>query len=250
MKEATLSHSDGILRRAKPSSLSSELLAPFLHLFFPSLCYLCEERKPLRGHRLCGRCLALLPRTNFHLWEDNPFAERFWGRIPLYAGAACFFFRKGGLARKLVHRLKYEGRKELGIWVGREYGSELREAPVFSEVDCILPVPLHRHKLLQRGFNQSACFAEGLAESMGIPWHKGLLVRNTYTQTQTRKSQIERLKNVSEAFAVRHPEKLENQHLLLVDDVLTTGATLEACALALLKVPGVKISMATIALAT
>ena len=233
-----------------PTFLEDRALAPFLHLFFPSLCYLCERRKPMRGHRLCARCLALLPRTNFHLWPDNPFAERFWGRIPLYAGAACFFFRKGGLARKLVHKLKYEGHKELGIWAGREYGQELREAPVFSEVDCILPVPLHRKKLLQRGFNQSVCFAKGLAESMGIPWYSGVLVRESYTDTQTRKSQMERLRNVGDAFAVRHTKTLKNRHVLLVDDVLTTGATLEACALTLLKVPGVKISMATIALAT
>ncbi len=221
----------------------------FIQLFFPDLCHLCERRKPLRGHGLCGHCLARLPYTHYHLWVDNPFVERFWGRIPLYAGAACYFFRKGGLARHLIHRLKYEGKKELGIWVGRQYGRQLMENELFAGVNCIVPVPLHKKKELRRGFNQSACFAEGLAESMNVPCFTRVLQRKVYTDTQTRKSQMERLQNVANVFAVRQKSSLEGRHVLLVDDVLTTGATLEACALALLKVPGVRVSMATMAIA-
>ncbi len=221
----------------------------FLGLFFPDLCPLCERRKPLRSHGLCGYCLTRLPLTQYHLWTDNPFVERFWGRIPLYAGAACYFFRKGGLARRLIHRLKYEGRKELGLWVGRQYGRQLLQSEIFAGLDCIVPVPLHPRKELRRGFNQSACFGEGLAEVMRIPCHAHALQREIHTDTQTRKSQMERLENVANAFAVRQKKKLEKRHVLLVDDVLTTGATLEACALALLKVPGLRLSMATIAIA-
>ncbi len=221
----------------------------FLHLFFPNLCYLCERRKPLYGHALCGHCLSRLPETQYHLHEENPFAERFWGRIPLYAGAACYFFRRGGLARQLIHRLKYEGRKELGVWVGKQYGRQLRKSKAFAGVEGIIPVPLHPRKQLQRGFNQSACFAAGLAESMGVPSYEEALIRQVHTETQTRKSSMERLQNVAKAFAVRQPRLLAGKHLLLVDDVLTTGATLEACALALLQVGNVKISMATIAIA-
>lgn len=220
-----------------------------LGLFYPNLCLACGRNLPPRQEGICISCRYKLPKTNFHLEADNAFAERFWGRVPLQAGAAFLYFTKGGRTQRLIHHLKYEGKREVGVYLGQLYGQALREAPVFRETTLILPVPLHPRKLHQRGYNQSALFAQGLSDAMGIPWMPGGLKRTEYTTTQTKKSRLERFDNVEKAFVVPRPEKIEKQHVLLVDDVITTGATLEACALKILEVPGTKVSMATIAIA-
>lgn len=218
-------------------------------LFYPNLCLACGRNLPSRQEGVCLSCLYKLPRTNFHLQAENAFTERFWGRIPLQAGAAFLHFTKGGRTQRLIHHLKYEGKREAGIFLGRLYGQALREAPVFRETTLILPVPLHPRKQHQRGYNQSALFARGLSETMGIPCIKDGLKRIGHTATQTKKSRLERFDNVENAFVIPNPGRIENQHVLLVDDVITTGATLEACALKILEAPGAKVSMATIAIA-
>lgn len=221
----------------------------FTGLFYPNLCLACNKNLPPGQEILCITCQVKLPKTNFHQEKENEFTERFWGRIPLQTGAALYYFTKGGRTQQLVHALKYEGKKQVGIKLGNIYGLQLKESPFFHDVDFILPVPLHPQKERQRGYNQSQLFAEGLSQSMQKPWSRKHLLRSTYTQTQTQKTRMERFANVAQAFQVSHPADLEGKHLLLVDDVMTTGATLEACALRLLEIPSVRLSMATIAIA-
>lgn len=218
-------------------------------LFYPNLCLACSHNLPPRQESICLNCQYKLPKTGFHQQVENRFTERFWGRVHLQAGAALYYFNKGGRTQRLIHSLKYEGKRQIGVKLGQIYGYELKEAPVFREASLILPVPLHPRKERQRGYNQSACFAQGLAQSMGIPWLKDGLKRLEFTATQTKKNRLERFDNVSAAFVAPRPKQLEGQHILLVDDVITTGATLEACALRLLELPGTKVSMATIAIA-
>lgn len=218
-------------------------------LLYPNLCLACSENPPIRKEVICLSCQLKLPKTNFHLEKENPFTERFWGRMPIESGAALYYFIKGGRIQELLHQLKYEGKREIGLKLGKWYGRQLLESPIFKTVDVIVPVPLHLRKERLRGYNQAALFAQGIAETMQKVWLKDGLVRRVFTETQTQKSRAERLENVSEVFAVGDAKKLEGKHILLVDDVMTTGATLEACGAKLLAMPGTKLSLATIAIA-
>ena len=225
-------------------------LEDLLGLFYPNLCLACHRRLPFGTSVLCVNCHYQLPKTAFHLSPDNnPFVERFWGRVPVHAGAALYYFSKGGKVQHLIHALKYEGRQEVGVQMGRWYGDQLRQTPVFCNTEVIVPVPLHPRRQWERGYNQSDCFAEGLSDTMGIPWRPDAVVRRRHTHTQTQKSRLQRLQNVDSLFAVSKPELLQGKHILLVDDVMTTGATLEACALQLLELPGTTVSLATMAFA-
>jgi ComF family protein len=220
------------------------------NLFYPRLCLACADNQPPRHALLCVACQLQLPRTDYHLYQENTLTERFWGRVPLISGTAMYHFVKGGRAQHLLHQLKYEGKKDIGTLLGQWYGKELINSPWYRSVDAIVPVPLHPRRERQRGYNQSDVFAAGLAQSMHIPWIKTALARKIHTDTQTRKGRLDRFGNVAEVFEVRRPNLLQDKHLLLVDDVMTTGATLEACANGLLQVPGVTLSIATIGIAT
>ncbi len=224
------------------------LLKDLLSLFYPHLCAACGERTPPRGQVVCVSCLYKLPKTNFHLHKENLFTERFWGRLPLEAGASFFYFNKGSRVQQLIHRLKYKNKQEIGVQMGRLYGQELLQSSIFNQVDLIVPVPLHPKKEWARGYNQSALIARGLSESMNKPWLQKGLQRRVHAESQTRKSREERLDNISRAFSIGDADALRGKHVLLVDDVLTTGATLEACGLCLLEVPDVRLSMATLAM--
>ncbi|MCB9080979.1 MAG: ComF family protein [Lewinellaceae bacterium] len=219
-----------------------------LALFFPELCLACGEITPPRGTLLCTTCLADLPFTHDHQQAENPFAERFWGRLPIQGGAAFLHFTKKGKVQGMLHQLKYHGRQDLGHYLGRWYGRELQKTPPFDTIDCIVPIPLHPRKLRQRGFNQSACFAQGLADSWNLPCALDAVIRTQHTASQTRKSRLARFENVAEAFAIADPDILRGKHVLLVDDVLTTGATLEACGARILALGAdTRLSLATIA---
>ncbi|MBI5915742.1 MAG: ComF family protein [Bacteroidetes bacterium] len=229
------------------------LLRPFedlLCLFFPHLCLACERNAPPYGEHICISCRTTLPEANFHFTKENPFTDRFWGRVDVQAGAALYLFAKESRVQSLIHNLKYNGKTEVGIVLGRRFGLMLHRSPLFSGVDVIVPVPLHVRKERIRGYNQSEIFGNGLSESMGKPCMGNGLKRIIHSESQTKQSREARLQNVSEVFTVGKPEALKGKHILLVDDVLTTGATLEVCANRLLEIPGTKVSMATIAIAT
>ena len=227
-----------------------QYLEDFLGLFYPELCLACSKNLPPGNETVCVQCQYYLPKTEFHKDEDNPFVERFWGRIEIEGGAALYHFLKSSRTQKLIHNLKYKNRRQVGVNLGRLYGKTLRTANKFKEVDLILPVPLHPRKEKKRGYNQSDLFAKGLAESMEVPWRRDVLIKDQDTTTQTKKTRSERFDNVKSAFKITQPKLLKGKHILLVDDVITTGATLEACAHKLMEVPGVKVSMATIAIAS
>ncbi len=176
-------------------------------------------------------------------------AQIFWGRLPLHSATSFLFFNKGGNVQHLIHRLKYKRKPEVGIYLGRLMGFQLMDSPLFAEVDLIIPVPLHPKKERIRGYNQSEIIGKGLEQSMKAVLSTGNLIRSVHTSSQTKKSRYGRWENVKGIFEVKNPEILKGKHLLLVDDVITTGATLESCANTLLEVPGIKLSVASLAYA-
>ncbi len=229
--------------------LRESYLADFVSLLFPQLCTACGQSLVANEHLICTKCRLTLPRTGFHLQADNIVAQQFWGKIELQSAYALFYFAKGGKVQNLMHHLKYKGIKELGNLAGEMAGSELIRNDVFKTVDVIIPVPLHKKRLRERGYNQSAHFAYGLAKTLNAAVDEDNLVRVAATETQTHKSRFERFNNMQEIFKIKFPENLKGKHVLLVDDVITTGSTLEACGIQLLQIEGVKLSIATIAYA-
>ena len=221
----------------------------FISLIFPRICAGCGNSLWKNEEELCHFCEYHLPKTNFHHDPENPVTRLFWGRVKIETGAAFLYFNKGSKVQRLVHQLKYKGRKDIGIYLGDQYGQSLKYAPLFNSADAIIPVPLHKKKIMQRGYNQSEQFAIGLAGSMNIPVNKHLLSRIKATETQTRKSRFSRYQNVKEIFTVQSPYEWKGKYLMLVDDVITTGATLESCIQALNVIPEVRISVACIATA-
>ncbi|MFH1004622.1 MAG: phosphoribosyltransferase family protein [Bacteroidota bacterium] len=171
----------------------------------------------------------------------------FWGRVDIFSATSLYGFLKGGKVQHLIHQLKYRGKKEIGVSIGKYYGNELKSSPLFRGMNIIIPVPLHPEKLKKRGYNQSETFAHGLSKSLEIENENDLLIRAYSSETQTKKSRFARWKNVESIFKITQPKKLQDKHILLVDDVVTTGATLESCAHKILDVPGTKVSVATIA---
>lgn len=225
------------------------LLDDFISLIYPKICAACGNSLFKHEEVLCNFCEFHLPQTNFHMEEENPVAALFYGRTKVESAAAYYHFNKGSKVQRLIHLLKYKGRRDIGIYLGKQYGSFLKTSPFFNSIEVIIPVPLHWKKQRKRGYNQSEQFASGLGISMKIPLDTHTLYRKKATETQTKKSRFKRWENVAEIFALKEPEKLVGKHILLVDDVITTGATLEACLLALNEIPGIRISVATIAAA-
>jgi ComF family protein len=225
------------------------LFNDFISLFFPRLCYACDDALRKNEDVLCSICLNHLPKTDFHLKKDNPIAKLFWGRADIQAATAYYYFHKGDKVQHLIHQLKYKGARKVGLFVGEQMGIELRESSTFASVNMIVPVPLHPKKEKQRGYNQSEIFGAGLSRGLRKPMNKNILYRKQYTETQTRKTRSERWKNVKNVFSIYNPETFAGKHLLLVDDVITTGSTLEACIHALETIPDVKISITAMATA-
>jgi ComF family protein len=225
-------------------------LENFFALFYPHLCFACEKESPVPGEILCSTCNATMPEAKYHLQKENPMTERFWGRVPVRAAAAMYIFTKESPVQHLLHNFKYKGKKEIGGVLGRRFGRVLALSPHFAGIEMIIPVPLHRRKEIARGYNQSEMFARGLSEVMKRPMIKNGLLRTVNTSTQTQKSKLERFENVADVFAVNSEVALHGRHILVVDDVLTTGSTLEACAQKILEVPDTVVSFATIAIAS
>lgn len=219
------------------------------HLFFPHLCEGCRQPLVPPEKVLCIGCSMELPETGYHNIADNETALRLAGRIPYQYATSYAYFTNDGLLQHLLHGLKYGNKKEIGIFLGRKLGQALQKTDWISTVDAIIPVPLHKVKQAKRGYNQSLLIAEGMNRVLKINIFDNKLLRTRDTESQTHKTRTERVNNMADAFRVKDHAGLANKHLLLVDDVLTTGATLEACALALLRQGGTRISIATLGVA-
>lgn len=226
------------------------VLQDLAHLFYPELCAACEEQLLQQEKHICLNCRLDLPKTGFHTLRNNPIEHIFWGRVPLQNAAAFLYFQKDNKVQQLMHQIKYKGRKEVAEILGKWYGQDLKTNTAIAGADYIIPVPLHSSKLKKRGYNQSEWFARGLSASTGIPMNTHSLVRIKKSETQTKKSRFMRWENVAEIFEVTDPAALQGKHIILVDDVVTTGATLESCAQTLLTAqPLLKLSIVTLAFA-
>lgn len=218
-------------------------------LLFPRLCVVCGDRLIDQEQWICLNCLHHIPRTNFHLAVDNPVARIFYGRVQIEHATSFFYFSKGSKYQTLLHNLKYKGMKELGAEIGKHFAIDLMHSPGFSSIDIVCPVPLHPNKERKRGYNQSWWIASGIAKQMDKELNADNLKRVTATETQTRKSRFERWQNVEGIFELTNPEEFFGKHVLLIDDVVTTGSTLEACANAIVSATNAKVSIATLATA-
>ena len=217
-----------------------------LHLVFPHVCAGCGSDSPEPQHELCLKCLSSLPQTNFHLFPSNPVEKIFWGRLPLASATALCYFSKESLMQHLMHQLKYRGNKELGFYLGRLMGQALASSNRFSFIDALIPLPLFPAKERKRGYNQASLLCEGMAEALQKPVLKNVVVRTSYTDTQTKKGRVERWQNMEGRFELIDPHAIEGKQLLLVDDVVTTGATLEACGREIIQARNVQLSIATL----
>jgi ComF family protein len=226
-----------------------ELLDDFISLLFPRLCYACGDHLLRNEKLICTECYVMIPRTNYHLEKNNPVEQLFWGRCMIDKAAAFSFYNRDSRIRKLMHNLKYNGIREIGYELGKLYGLSLTRSDFLEGIDMIIPVPLHPSKKRMRGFNQSELISEGLSEATGLPLGRTLLVRNSKTETQTRRSRYDRWVNVEGVFTVTAEADIKGKHLLLVDDVITTGSTIESCANELLKIENVRVSVASLAVA-
>src|SRR5688572_883943 len=220
-----------------------------VNLFYPEVCAACNNGLFKGEHTICTHCLYHLPLTNFHKTAGNPVEKQFWGKVSIQAATSLYYFNKGERVQHLIHRLKYQGEKEVGAFTGRLLGKQLLSSKLFASADMIVPVPLHASKLRLRGFNQADFFGAGLSEAMGIPCLPDFLVKLKASSTQTNKSRFMRFENVDRLFIVNEKYPQDPLHILLVDDVITTGSTLASCASRLLEIPGARVSVATIAYA-
>lgn len=218
-----------------------------LHLFFPYHCCGCGTDLLTEDILFCFWCQSSTPYTGFEYHSPNPIEKIFFGRARIEAASAHLYFTRGSAIQHSVHLLKYKNRKDIGIYFGRNMGMALQKSQHFRHCDLIIPLPLFAGREKKRGYNQSALIAMGIAGQLNIPVCNDVISRIKKTDTQTRKSRIERWKNMESSFRILHPDRIAGKHILLVDDVITTGASLEACAEALLGVPGVRVSIACLA---
>jgi ComF family protein len=224
------------------------MLKSVLNLFYPNVCSGCNAFLLQNEIVICTVCRHEIPLTNHHLKIENELFKRFYGRIPLEYASALFYFHKKGIVQELIHNLKYRGHQEIGKVIGDWFVEDLKNSEIIKTVNQIIPVPLHKKRLKKRGYNQVTTFGESLSNNLQIPYNDSVLVRKVYSETQVMKNLLDRNDANSEIFDVVFTEKEHNQHFLLIDDVVTTGATLELCAKQLLKIPGAKISIVCMAM--
>lgn len=224
----------------------NDLLMEFSHLFFPAVCMVCGEELMQSEECICLRCIYKLPRTHNFKYPDNAAEQLMAGRIPFERIASFCVYAKKGMLPPLIHQLKYYQHKEVGLLLGRIFGEDLLGSDFLKSIDAIVPVPLHPRKEKIRGFNQAEMIARGLSEVTSLPLLLGILIRAVFNPTQTKRTKTQRWENVKHIFRVNDPDAFADKHLLLVDDVITTGSTIEACGVALQQCHQLKISVATL----
>lgn len=225
------------------------MLNSLINLFFPKVCAGCKSFIGSNEYVICTLCRHELPLTNHHLNPENEAFKRFYGRIPVEYVSAFLYFHKKGMVQEIIHNLKYKGHEEIGTFLGEWYASDLENCAIMKDVDVIIPVPLHKKRLKKRGYNQVTNFGLALSKNFEIPLKDSILKRKVYSKTQSKKNLLGRMDGIETVFDVDFKEEDSNKHYLLIDDVITTGATLEACSKALLKIPGTKISIICMAMA-
>ena len=218
-----------------------------LHLFFPKTCITCNTQLLTLEKLVCTQCRHDLPIICYKDAKDNKIKNAFLGRIPIEKASSFLFYRKEGKTKKIIHSLKYKGNQEVGSFIGQWFGSILKESNEFNDIDHIVPVPLHKKKLKQRGYNQLTTFGENLSKQLNSNYTSGVLIKTSASKTQTFKQRFERFSNSDTKFNIVDLNIFRNKHILLIDDVITTGATLEACCKELLRVENIKISIVTMA---
>ena len=226
-----------------------EFFKPIIDLFFPKACFACSNYLSDNEDGICVSCRHDLPVTNFHFNNDDTVKNVLRGRATIEQATALLRFEKKGLAQQLIHNLKYKNQEYIGELLGHWLGGELKNIIAYQEIDIVIPVPLHPKKLKQRGYNQVTKFGQSIAKNLGTLYVDDILVKHYNTTSQTKKERLARWQNSTEIFAFNKRYNIEYKHILLVDDIITTGATLEACCEVLSKVKGVKISIATMAIA-
>lgn len=220
-----------------------------INLFFPTVCSGCSSFLLSNENVICTVCRHEIPLTNHHLNPENEAYKKFYGRIPVIHTSALFYFHKKGIVQELIHNLKYKGHEEIGSILGTWYAEDLKKMEFVLSVDEIIPVPLHPKKLKERGYNQVTAFGKALSSTLNLDYNDSVLIRKVYSKTQSKKNLLGRTEGIETIFDVSFSEKDHHKHFLLIDDVITTGATLEACSRALLKIPGAKISIVCMAMA-
>lgn len=220
-----------------------------INLFFPAVCAGCNSLLSSNEKVICTLCRHNIPLTNQHLNPDNEAFKKFYGRIPLEYASALLYFHKKGIAQEIIHKLKYKGHQEIGTVLGHWYAQDLKEIKILETVGVIIPVPLHKRKYRERGYNQVTTFGKALSTDLNILYNDSILKRKVYSKTQSKKNLLGRTEGIESIFDVSFTEMDHNKHFLLIDDVITTGSTLEACSRALLKIPGSKISIVCMAMA-
>jgi competence protein ComFC len=216
-------------------------------LVYPRICNGCNQSLFKHELMICNQCYVSLPKTNYHLQKENPVQKIFYGRADVTIASSFLFFQKKGNVHKMMHALKYKNKPQVAQTLGKWYAQDLKQNNTFTNYDYIIPVPLHKKRLQKRGYNQSEYFAKGLSEVLHIPVITNVLIKTKFTETQTYKTREERVENTLASFHVQNPEIIHNKNILLVDDVITTGATIESCILQLQKSAKISVGVASIA---
>ncbi len=224
------------------------MFTSLLNLFYPKVCVGCNELLLQGENEICLQCRHNIPLTNHNLLFDNEAYHKFYGRIPIISASAMMYYHKKGIVQQIIHKLKYKNQQNIGTVIGEWYANDLLENSLIIEANWLIPVPLHPRKYRERGYNQVTTFANALSNKLQIPVDAKLLVRNVYSKTQTKKNLFGRADISQELFQANWNETHHNNHFILVDDVITTGSTLESCCRALLKIPGSKISIVCMAI--
>lgn len=224
-------------------------LKDFLHLVYPEVCMGCGSDEVSGEQMLCAQCFHSLPATGFFGMEDNPVAQKFYGREKIAHAASAYFYSKDSLIQRLLAALKYKQDRDCGRYLGILLLNQMLQSQWLADIDLLIPLPLSKERKFQRGYNQSTLLAEPMSEKTGVPIEEEVVVRTVNTETQTHKTREERWNSMQNIFRVTDPDKLKGKHVLVIDDVLTTGATLEVLCNTILRVPRVQVSVATFACA-